>query len=62
MAKVLRLYSCSFCKRHANGVGYLVAADDACICDRCVVDCMDIIDRAKAKETSEEVVQMEKPR
>lgn len=37
------LYSCDFCGRHQNDAEQIITGEKACICNRCVCVCNEVI-------------------
>ena len=43
MTEIINLHFCSFCGRSASTADYIVAGRNACICEQCVKQCIEVI-------------------
>ena len=47
---LINLHYCSFCGKSPSDTSYMIAGRDACICERCVKQCVDVIVERKKEE------------
>ena len=55
MTEIINLHYCSFCGRSASSADYIVAARNACICEQCVKQCIEVI--TKRREEKEPTIE-----
>ena len=49
---IINLHYCSFCGKSPSDTTYMIAGRDACICERCLIQCVEVISERKKEDKS----------